>query len=227
MQHLHALAGTSGDMGARAMRGARIEAGAAVRGRWNVVAHAGKGWRGVLTRVRRALYRIANGYTGDEGAYLRRLGDWIAWPARKWTDDIQNIVVNAGLNYLLDAGLSGGAQITTWYLLLTDGTPTVAAGDTMSSHAGWAEVTAYDESTRAAWTDGGVSSQSVTNSASAAVFTISADSTTVGGAGLTSVSTKGGTTGTLYAAGAFSAGDKGLDDGDTLTVTAAFDAAAT
>jgi hypothetical protein len=67
-----------------------------------------------------------------------------------------------------------------------------------------------------------VSGKSVSNSASAAVFTIDTNATTMGGCFLTSVSTKGGTTGTLYAIGAFSAGDKVLDDNDTLTVTATF-----
>src|SRR5690606_5220765 len=140
----------------------------------------------------------------------------------KWTDHIDNLVTNAGLDYLLDAGLSGGTQVTTWYVGLTDGAPTPAAGDTMASHAGWTEVTAYDESTRVAWTDGGVSNQSVSNSGSAAEFTISTNSTTVGGAFLVSENTKGGSSGTLYAVGAFSAGDKLLDDGDVLTVTATF-----
>ena len=145
----------------------------------------------------------------------------------KWTDKIENIVVNAGLDYLLDIGLSGGVQITSWYLGLTDSTPTVAAGDTMASHAGWTEVTAYSEAARLAWTDGGVSGQSVSNSASPATFTINANGTVVGGAFLTSVSTKGGATGTLYAAGAFGAGDKSLDTSDTLDVTATFTQAAT
>lgn len=142
------------------------------------------------------------------------------------TDQIENIVVNVGLDHALDVTLSAATQITSWLLGLTDGTPTVAAGDTMASHAGWVEVTAYDEGTRPAWTDGGVSGQSVSNSASQARFTISTNGTTVGGAFLTSNNVKGGTTGTLYAAGAFSAGDKTLDDNDTLDVTATFTAAA-
>ena len=140
----------------------------------------------------------------------------------KWTDVIENLVVNAGLDHLLDATLSGGSQITTWYLGLTDGTPTVAAGDTAASHAGWTEVEAYDEANRVTWTDAGVSSQSVDNSGSPATFTISSDSTTVGGAFLISENTKGGSSGTLYAAGAFLAGDKSLDDDDTIDVTATF-----
>ena len=142
----------------------------------------------------------------------------------KWTDHIDNLVTNEGLNHLLDVTLSGATQDTTWFVGLTDGTPTAAAGDTLASHAGWVEVTAYDEANRVAWVDGGVSSQSVSNSASPATFTISANGTTVGGAFLAGVNT--GTSGTLYAVGAFSAGDKSLDDNDTLDVTATFTAAA-
>ncbi len=156
------------------------------------------------------------------------MGQWVA-VARdprgrvKWVDTIEcNIVVNEGLDHLLDVTLSGATQITTWYLGLTDGTPTVAGADTMSSHAGWVEVTAYDEANRVTWSDGGVSSQSVDNSASQARFTISANGTVIGGAFLVSNNTKGGSTGTLYAAGAFTAADKDLDDDDTLDVTATF-----
>lgn len=144
----------------------------------------------------------------------------------RWTDAWDNIVVNEGLDYLLDAGLSGATPTTAWFVGLTDGTPTVAAGDTMASHVGWVEVTAYSEVTREAWVDGGVSAQSVDNSGSPASFSINANGTTIGGAFLTSVNTKGGATGVLYAAGAFTAGDKLLDIGDTLDVTATFTQAA-
>ena len=140
----------------------------------------------------------------------------------KWADGFANLVVDAGVNHILDVGLSAGSQTATWYLGLTDGTPTVAAGDTMASHVGWSEVTAYDEAARQAFSDGGVSGKSLDNAASPATFTISANGTTVGGAFLTDTATKGGATGTLYAAGAFSAGDKSLDDNDTLDVTATY-----
>lgn len=141
-------------------------------------------------------------------------------------DEWDNLVVNEGLDHLLDATLSGATQITTWYVGLTDGTPTAAAGDTMSSHAGWAEVTGYDEAARQTWTDGGVSGQSVDNSASKATYTITSNSTTVGGAFLVSDNTKGGSTGTLYSIGAFSGGDVTLSSGSTLEVTATFTTAA-
>lgn len=144
----------------------------------------------------------------------------------KWRDHIDNIVVNAGLDYLLDAGLSGGTPVTSWYIGLLSDSPTVAAADTMSSHSGWTEVTAYDEANRQAWSEGGVSGQSISNSGNEATFTISTNGTDIGGAFLTSNNTKGGSSGTLYAAGAFSAGDKSLDDGDTLDVTCTATAAA-
>jgi len=164
----------------------------------------------------RRLYRAM---AADVRVQLERLlvgGDLL------FADVIHNLVVNAGLDYALDAALSGGTAITSWFVGLTDGTPTVAAGDTTASHAGWVEVTAYSEATRQAWTDGGVSGQSVSNSASKATFTINANSTTIGGGFLVSVSTKGAATGTLYAAGAFTNGDKTLNTNDTVDVTATF-----
>lgn len=139
-------------------------------------------------------------------------------------EDFTNLITNAGLNYLLDVALSAGSAITAWVIGLTDGTPTVAAGDTMSSHAGWTEVTDYSQANRVAWTDAGVSGQSVTNSASPAAFSINA-TVTVGGAFLTSVNTKGGSTGTLFAVGAFTSGDRAFINGDTLNVTATYSAA--
>jgi hypothetical protein len=144
----------------------------------------------------------------------------------KWVDEFDNIVVTDGLNDSLTKHLKGSSYTAAWYVGLTDGTPTVDPTDVMNSHAGWVEVEAYDEAVRQTLTLGTASAGSISNTASKAVFTISADSTTVGGAFVTSVSTKGGTTGVLYGAGAFTAGDKSLDDNDTLTVTVTLTAAA-
>lgn len=144
----------------------------------------------------------------------------------KWREQFDNLVVNAGLDDLLDKYFKGSGYSAAFYVGLTDGTPTVAAADTMASHAGWVEVTAYTESARPALTLGTVSGQSVNNSASKAAFSINANGTTIGGAFLATNSTKGGSTGTLYGGGAFSAGDKGLDSGDTLNVTITLTAAA-
>lgn len=137
----------------------------------------------------------------------------------KWVDGFANLVVDAGLNDLLDKYFKGSGYTAAHYVMLLSGTPTVAAADTMSSHPGWTEVTAYDESARPAFSPGSVSGKSVDNSVSKATFTISTNGTTIGGCGITTNSTKGGSTGTLYGAGAFSAGNKTLDDGDVLSVT--------
>jgi len=144
----------------------------------------------------------------------------------KWEDTIKNLVVNEGLDDSLNEYFKGSTYTAAHYVGLTDGTPTVAAGDTMASHAGWTEVTAYDEASRQTATWGTVSGQSVSNSANKATFTISANGTVIGGAFLTTNSSKGGSAGTLYGGGAFTAGDKTLDDNDILYVTVTASASA-
>ncbi len=143
-----------------------------------------------------------------------------------WEDEFDNLVVTAGLNDSLDKHLKGSSYSAAWYVGLTDGTPTPAAGDTMASHAGWTEVTAYDEGVRQTLTLGAVAAGSVDNSGSPAVFTIDTNATTIGGAFIVSDDTPGATDGVLYGVGAFTAGDKSLDDNDTLTVTVTLTAAA-
>jgi len=143
---------------------------------------------------------------------------------QKWVEEFENLVVNVGLDDILDKYFKGSAYTAAFYVGLTDGSPTIAATDTMASHAGWTEVTAYSEATREALTLGTVSSQSVNNSASKASFSINA-STTTGGAFVVTDNTKGGSSGTLYGVGAFSS-DRSLDDGDTLNVTVTLTAAA-
>jgi hypothetical protein len=130
-------------------------------------------------------------------------------------DNWTNVVTNGGKNYLLDTGLVAQAATTSWFVGLTDGTPTVAVADTLAVHAGWVEVTAYSEGSRQAWTGATAVSQAVTNVASKAIFTINADSTTIGGAFLTSPTL-------LYAVGAFTGGDVVLSNGSTIEVTAQF-----
>lgn len=132
-----------------------------------------------------------------------------------WQDEFKNLVVTAGLSELLENGLTSG----TWYLGLTGTTPSPAAGDTMSSHAGWTEFTGYDESTRETWVAIRTAA-SATNAASRAEFTITSGSQTIGGCFLVDNSTKGGTSGTLYSCAAFSGGDRtGNQAGDIIRVT--------
>lgn len=143
----------------------------------------------------------------------------------KWSEKIFNLVVNVGLDDVLDKYFKGSTYTSAHYVGLTDGTPTVAAGDTMASHAGWTEIVAYTEATREALTLGTVSSQSVDNSASKASYSINGTAT-VGGVFVTTDNTKSGTTGTLYGGGAFTGGDKSVASGDTLNVTVTLTASA-
>jgi len=130
----------------------------------------------------------------------------------KWVDFIENEVVTVGLNDELTQYFKGSSYTAAPTVGLTGGTPTVVAGDTLSSHSGWTEVTAYTGS-RQAITFGTASGGSISNSASPASFSINADSTTVGGAFVVMAGT------VLYGAGAFTGGDKTLSNGDTLNVT--------
>lgn len=135
-----------------------------------------------------------------------------------WRDECDNIIVNTGLDDYLDKFYKGSTYTASHFVGLTDDSPTIAAGDTMSSHVGWVEATGYSESTREALTMGTVSSQSVDNSASKASFSINATDT-IGGAFITTDNTKSGTSGTLIGAAALSGGDQAVSDGDTLNVT--------
>jgi len=149
----------------------------------------------------------------------------------KWSADSKNLVVNAGLAYMAGTALTSVTQITTWYIGLygAGASNTPAAGDTMSSHAGWTEVVAYSNATRVAATFVTATTANpsvVTNSASPATFNING-TTTVGGAFLTSGSAKSGTTGTLFSAADFSApGDRSVVSGDIISVTYTFSLAA-
>lgn len=137
----------------------------------------------------------------------------------KWTEEVPNIVVNVGLNDVLDKYFKGSTYTAAFYVGLVDNASfsAFAAGDIMSSHTGWIELTAYNEATRETLTLGTVSSQSVDNSASKASFTMNATNV-VKGAFVTTDSTKGGTLGTLYGAAAFSA-TRSVESGDVLNVT--------
>lgn len=137
----------------------------------------------------------------------------------KWIEKITNLVTIEGLNDSLDKHLKGSNYSAAWYLGLTGASPVFAAGDTMASHAGWTEVTAYSESTRPALVFGSVAAGSVNNSASKASYTVNADNTQIGGAFTVANNAKGGTSGVLYGGGAFAGGNKTLSNGDTLNVT--------
>ena len=145
----------------------------------------------------------------------------------KWSAQSHNLVVNVGLQDMNAKYFSGSSYTAAWYIGLygAGASNTPAAGDTMASHAGWAEVTAYSEATRQACTFGTATTADPsvnTNSASPAAFTING-TTTIGGAFLTSSNTKSGTAGTLFSASDFSSpGDRSVVSGDSINVTYTF-----
>lgn len=132
-----------------------------------------------------------------------------------WTEEVDNLTVNAGLNDILNQYWKGATYTAAFYVGLK-GAGTIAAADTMASHSGWTESAAYSNATRPALTLGSVASQSVDNSASKAVFNINATAT-VAGAFVTTNSTVSGTTGTLVGAADFGS-SRSVLSGDTLNV---------
>ncbi len=145
----------------------------------------------------------------------------------KWTAEKHNLVVNVGLKDMNDKYFTGSSYTAAWYIGLygSASTNNPAASDTMSSHAGWTEVTDYSQSNRPTATFAAATTADpsvITNSASPATFSMNA-TTTVGGAFLTSNNTKGGTTGILFSASDFQApGDRSVVSGDTILVTYTF-----
>lgn len=132
-------------------------------------------------------------------------------------ETVRNTIVDVGKDKILDVMFYAATQITNWYIgLIMDGSYTgIAAGDTMGSHAGWAEFTDYSQSTRPEWAPDAASGQAITNS-TARTFSITGGDT-LKGIFVASSSTKSGTTGTLWAATLFSS-DYSVNNGDTLRI---------
>lgn len=134
----------------------------------------------------------------------------------------KNGVTTAGLTHILATQFDAGTQVTSWYfgLINNSGFSALSAADTMGSHAGWSELGTsssdkYDETTRQQWVL--TAAAAAASSDAAATFTINA-TVAVYGVFITSSSTKGGTTGTLWATAAFPAVQNLVDD-QTLKVT--------
>jgi hypothetical protein len=145
----------------------------------------------------------------------------------KWAEENHNLVVNVGLQDMCNQYFNGSSYNAAWYIGLYGAAASndPAAGDTMASHAGWTEVTAYSETERPAANFGAATAADpsvISNSSSVAVFSING-TTTVGGAFLTSDDTKGGSTGILFSASDFaSPGDRAVVSGDVINVTYTF-----
>ena len=140
----------------------------------------------------------------------------------KWREVNKNLVTTVGLNHVLSSTLDGATQITAWYVG-RKGAGSAAAGDTMASHSGWAEVVAYSQAVRQTLTLGTAAAGSIDNTASKATYSINGTAT-VAGAFINSNSAKSGTAGTLYGVVDFGS-SRAVISGDTLEVTVTLTAA--
>jgi hypothetical protein len=143
----------------------------------------------------------------------------------KWRDTFPNLVVNSGLQLMNDTFFDGTTYTAAWYLGLITGpaaSTTFNAADTMLSHGGWTEDTAYSNATRPQVTFGSATLADPSVIATTATSFSINGTTTVAGAFLTTDNTKGGTAGTLFSASDFTGGDRLLQSGDTLNVTYTF-----
>ena len=175
---------------------------------------------------------ISNETVGIEGHYVVECRD--ANGNLKWSDSFPNLVNAVGKQLLLNTLLTTSGTYTTvgpFLGLISGASPTFAASDTMTSHSGWTEFTAYTVTGSAVRgtavfgtaTSTGTSPSNVTTSTATAItYTITGAGGTVGGCflvtGSGATSTLGNTGGTLYSAGAFSVA-KVTTAGDTVSVT--------
>lgn len=170
--------------------------------------------------------------TDDGQLYMPGAKVFVGGVFANWVnDDIEdkqysgNIVVNEGLDYFLNTGIANQTQEANWYIGVFQNNYTPQATDTGADFAGGAKgneagATEFDEANRPAYTlPGATSTQSLTNTASPATFTVSAAQTpTIYGAFLISTNIFGDTTGTLCAASQFAA-SRALIASDVLNVT--------
>jgi hypothetical protein len=139
----------------------------------------------------------------------------------KWREEVDNLVVTEGLNALITNTFKTIPGSVTWYVGLKLA-GSVAAGDTMASHAGWLEAgianaPTYSEAARptTAWSAASAGAKALS---AGLVFTFTG-SGTVKGCFLNTVATKDGTTGVLLSAGLFTGGDQPVVSTNTLTVS--------
>ena len=132
----------------------------------------------------------------------------------KWEDEAHNLVVNEGIDHMLNVTFAGATQVNPWYVALLDSSPSPAAGNGMTDLS---EFTEYSGD-RKEYVDV-VSSQQATNTASKASFSITGAGAGVGGAALVAASTGDDT---LLCAAALSGGNRTVASGDTVEVTYTF-----
>lgn len=139
------------------------------------------------------------------GAIIQRIKDFFGvhqkivigskWTVEHWRGDVllaerveENICPDAFINYVMDVALSGGTQKSSWYIALFSDNYTPLAANTYAV-PGFTESDGYDEATRPAWSEAGVSAKTITNSASKATFTMDGTDAAIYGAALVSDNT--------------------------------------
>ena len=140
--------------------------------------------------------------------------------------ECENIVVNEGLNALLNVILGSASVLYPWYLGVFSGnyTPVASVGAATIASAA-TEFISYSGGVRPTFVPAAAASQSITNSASPASFSFTAGAALYG-AFLISSSTLNGTSGTLLSAAQFGS-VKNVSSGDQLLLNYTFNAAST
>lgn len=141
--------------------------------------------------------------------------------------EVDNLIPNEGLNYILNSAYRGTTQIGTWYVGLFSNNHTPVAGDTGASIDGVTivELTAYSGN-RPAAVFAAASGQAITNTASTADFTFTSGGTLRGGFLIQSQvkGTSGAGNGTMISCVNLGA-DRTIQTGDIVKVTVSASAA--
>jgi hypothetical protein len=140
-----------------------------------------------------------------------------------WREEFPNTVVTVGKNILLNTLMAGSSySVTGPYMGLITNTSfsAIAAGDTMSSHAGWLESSDYG-STRPTCAWSSASGGSISLSAALA-FTMTGSETLYGAfivLGSGASATVANTSGTLFSAGEFTGGTQAVSNTQVVDVS--------
>ncbi len=142
----------------------------------------------------------------------------------RWSEEIKNLVTDAGARDILDKYLSGSAYTPSLAIGITSG-GTPANANTMASHAGWQEVGGANQpvytGNRKVPAFSAASGRTKAMSAVAAFAITSTGPNTVGGLFLVNggSTAKDDTTGVLVSVGLLSPGSRIVYSGDTINVT--------
>jgi hypothetical protein len=178
----------------------------------------------INARVERSAILMSHAGKPFAAFNIGSIWNWEHWRGGQlidqWTE--RNLVTDEGLTHVLDVAFSDATQITDWYIAVFSNDHTPAAGNTYAV-PGYTEATAYTGD-RQGWVEAGVTSKSITNSASKASLPFTGSVTIYGGAlvgGGSAAATKADTAGggVLFCVSQFTSGSKAMENGDVLKVT--------